>query len=240
MKQQSFLILLFAVLFGVFFLLLIFFRIPFALYPLISYQDAFDILTPLVLLPVYWLLFRNITMEEPSRQEQIAFVFLSALWASGHGMHLAANSINNLVDNLAKNQTFDITGTDIHTLIYFFDERLSHYLWYSGILGLAALLSYRDWKHPASTSTKWWVVILAGIIHGFTIFCVFLEGQVVLLGLPFTIIFILSVFFGGRKKLSHKPLLAFFSITCLVAFILFLGWGLYWGGFPELSEVGLI
>jgi hypothetical protein len=82
--------------------------------------------------------------------------------------------------------------------------------------------------------------MLAGLIHGFTIFCVFLEGQAVLLGLPFTMIFTLLVLIWGRKKLSQRPLLAFFSIMCLVAVSLFLGWGLYWGGFPEFSAVGLI
>ena len=35
-------------------------------------------------------------------------------------------------------------------------------------------------------------------------------------------------------------LVAFFLVACLLAAILFAGWGLYWGGFPEFSEVGLI
>jgi hypothetical protein len=240
MKQLSFLILIFAVLFAIFFLLLILFRIPFGLYPLMSYQDAIDILTPLVLIPIYWLLFRNSAIGGTRRLDEIAFMILAALWVLGHGMHLAANSIDNLVENLAKNQQLDITATDIYTLIYFFDEKLSHYLWYSGILGLAALLSYREWKHPVNIPTIWWVVILAGLIHGFTIFSVFLEGQAVLLGLPFTTIFTLIVLFWGRNKLSNRPLLTFFFITCLLAVGLFAGWGLYWGGFPEFSEVGLI
>ena len=54
MKRLSLLTLRFAVLSVVFFLLLIFFRIPFTLYPLMSYQDALDVLTPLVLIPLYW------------------------------------------------------------------------------------------------------------------------------------------------------------------------------------------
>ena len=129
MKKLSFLILIFAVLFAVFFLLLIFFRIPFALYPLMSYQDAIDLLTPLVLIPIYWLLFRSCAEGEASRAAEIAFMILAALWVLGQGMHLAANSVNNLVENLAKNLQIDIIGTDIHTLIYFYDEKLSHYLW---------------------------------------------------------------------------------------------------------------
>ncbi len=44
MKHLSLLTLVFSILFAVFFLLLVFFRIPFPPYPLISYQDVFDIL----------------------------------------------------------------------------------------------------------------------------------------------------------------------------------------------------
>ena len=240
MKKLSFLILIFAVLFAIFFLLLIFFRIPFGLYPLMSYQDAIDLLTPLVLIPIYWLLFRISAKGDARRIEEIAFMVFAALWGSGHGMHLAANSINNLVENLAKNLQIDIIGTDIHTLIYFYDEKLSHYLWYSAILGLMALLSYREWKRPSNQTTVWWMVILAGLIHGFTIFCVFLEGQAVVLGLPFIAIFTLLVLIWGRKNLTNQPLLSFFTIASLLAVSLLLGWGLYWGGFPEFSEVGLI
>ncbi|MFN2235762.1 MAG: hypothetical protein ACK2U1_16170 [Anaerolineales bacterium] len=240
MKKLSFLILVFAVLFAIFFLLLIFLRVPFGLYPLMSYQDAIDLLTPLVLIPIYWLLFRISAKGEASRVEEMAFMVLAALWVLGHGMHLAANSINNLVEHLAKNQQIDILATDIYTLIYFYDEKLSHFLWYSGILGLMALLSYREWKRPSDQTTGWWMVVLAGLIHGFTLFCIFLEGQAVVMGLPFTAIFTLLVLIWGRKKRSYQPLLAFFLIACILALSLFLGWGLYWGGFPEFSEVGLI
>ena len=50
MKRLSLLTLVFAVLSVVFLILLIFFRTPFAPYPLMSVQDALDILTPLVIL----------------------------------------------------------------------------------------------------------------------------------------------------------------------------------------------
>jgi hypothetical protein len=240
MKRLSLLTLIFAVLFAIFFLVLIFFRIPFAPYPLISYQDAIDILTPLVLIPIYWLFFSYSTDGETKRLEEIVFMVLAALWVLGHGMHLSANSIDNLIENLAKNQQFDITGTNIYTLTYFFDEKLSHYLWHGGILGLAALLSIREWKQPASLASISVVPVLAGIIHGFTLFCVFIEGQTVLLAFPITIILAVLTMIWGRKKLSKQPLLAFLFTACLVAVVLFIGWGLYWGGFPEFSAVGLI
>jgi len=76
MKRQSYLVLLFAFLSVIFFLLLIFLRIPFPLYPLMSWQDVLDILTPLVLLPVYRVLFKRTSNEptsSPSRKPGSSF-----------------------------------------------------------------------------------------------------------------------------------------------------------------------
>jgi hypothetical protein len=239
MKNLSLLTLVFAVLSAVFFLLLIFFRTPFPLYPLMSYQDALDLLTPLVLIPIYWLLFKLAVGQGPILWEEIAFMVLAAVWVEGQGMHLAANAIDNLIENLAGDQVIDILGTDIYRLTYFIDEHLSHYLWHIGVVGLAALLMYRDWRRPAGIATCWWAVILGGVIYGFTLFCIFLEGQTVALGLPFVLIVTLLGLAWWRKLLGQKPLLAFFTVSCLAAAALFVGWGLYWGGFPQFTEVGL-
>lgn len=240
MKGLSLLTLVFSILFAVFFLLLVFFRAPFPPYPLMSYQDVLDLLTPLVLIPIYWLLFRYAASGESHRSQETAFMFLAALWVLGQGMHLAANSINNLAEELARDGLLDITGTEIYTLTYFLDEHLSHTLWHIGILGLAALLIYREWRRPAGVRPIWWATILAGLIYGFTYFCIFLEGQTVLLGFPFTIAVILLTLFWGRTKLAQQPVISFFFVASLVAAVLFTGWGIYWGGFPQFSEVGLI
>ena len=240
MKRLSLLTLVFAVLSVVFFLLLIFFRSPFAPYPLMSYQDALDILTPLVLIPIYWMLFKYAPGEGSSLAEEIAFMVLAGLWVAGQGMHLSANSINNLAEALAKKQVIDITGTTIYQLTYFYDEHLSHTMWHIGVLGFAALLIYREWRRPAGIVTTWWAAILGGLLYGFTYFCIFLEGQTVVVGLPFAMIITLLTLIWGRKKLGQQPILALFFIACLVAVVFLGGWGLYYGGFPQFSELGLI
>ena len=240
MKRLSLLTLIFAVLSLVLFILLIFFRIPFPLYPHISYQDAIDILTPVVLIPIYWLLFRYSANNRSSLPEEFAFVVLAALWVEGQGMHLSANSISNLVVNPSQQQIMDITDTDVFHLTYFFDEHLGHYLWHIGVLGLAALLIYREWRQPAGVATAWWAAVPAGILYGFTYFAIFLEGQTLVLGLPFAFLVVLFTLIWGRKQLALQPVLAFFFVACLVAVLLFTGWGLYWGGFPQFSEVGLV
>jgi hypothetical protein len=240
MKRLSLLTLAFAVLTLVFFNLLVFFRIPFPPYPLMNWQDALDVLTPFVLLPVYWLLFRFAARERPGLGVEIVFVLLGVLWVQGQGLHLGANAIDNLIEGLAENGVMDLQPTDVYRLTYFFDEELSHYLWYGGVVGLAALLIAREWRCPAGETPLWWAIVLGGLICGFSFFATFLEGQAVPLGLPFTVLVVVAGLAGGRGRLATRPMLAFFFAACLLAALLFAGWGLYWRGFPEFTEVGLL
>ena len=59
MKRLSFLILVFAILFAVFFIGPSLLSQRFSPYPLMKIGDVFEILTPLVLIPLYWLLYRQ-------------------------------------------------------------------------------------------------------------------------------------------------------------------------------------
>jgi hypothetical protein len=236
MKRLSLLTLIFAILSLTFFLLLIFLRIPFSLYSLMSYQDAIDVLTSLVLIPFYWLMFKMVTRNKAGLVDEMIFMIMAAFWAVGQGMHLSANSINNLIGNLAKHQIIDVTTTDIYKLTYFYDEYLSHYLWHIGVMGLAALLIYESWRQPAEEKTDWWMVVPASLLYGFTWFCIIIEGNTLLLGLPFVTGVTLLVLIWGRVKLAQQPVLAFFFATSLVAFLLFMGWRLYWGSFIPIME----
>lgn len=228
--------LLFAVLSVTFFLLLIFLRISSPLYPLMSIQDTIDILTPLVLIPIYWMMFKGITRNKTGLAAEIFFMVMAAFWAAGQGMHLSANSINNLIGNLAKNNVVDVTRTDVYHLTYFYDEYLSHFLWHIGVVGLAALLIYESWCAPDYEKTNWRLVIPAGLLYGFTSFCFFLEGNTLILGLPFVTIVALLILVRGRDKLATQPVLAFFFVTTLFAFSLFVTWRIYWGSFIPIME----
>jgi hypothetical protein len=239
MKRLSLLTLMlsgFSVVFGV---VLVFLKMKFPLYPLVSYQDVFSVLPPLIFIPIYWLLFKHASPKTSLRQE-IAFMILAAIWVEGQGMHQAANAIGNLIESLARNQVINITATDIYHLTYFLDEHVSHYMMHTGMLGLAALLIYREWHAPAEAATIWWAAISAGLVFGFFHFSTFIEGQTVALGLPFCLTVVLLTAGWGRNKLAQRPLLAFFFITCLTALLLLTVWGLWQGGFPQFSDVGLI
>ena len=127
MKRSSVLILVFAIAFAVFFVGPPLLGKPFGPYPLMETADVFDILTPLVLLPLYWLLYRMSQKEPINLSGIIVFFVLAAFWAEGQGMHLSANSIGHLLKGME--------NSDIYKLTYFYDEVLSHYLWHFGIIG---------------------------------------------------------------------------------------------------------
>ncbi len=231
-RRLSLISLIFAFLSVVFFLLLIFLRIPFALYPLMSWQDALDLLTPLVLIPVYWLMYKMVTREASGRAGELVFMAFAAIWTLGQGMHLSANSVDNLIENLAKNQTLNILRTDIYLLTYFYDEELSHYLWHIGVLGLAGLLIYVSWRSPVEEKTDWRMVIPAAILYGVNSFCIFVEGQTSPLSFPIAGIAALLPLLFARKTFSQKPILAFFTFAFLLAFVAIAGWSIYHGTFP--------
>jgi len=205
----------------------------FPIYPLMSWGDVLDILTPLILLPLYWLLFWYGSSGKIKLGESLAFIFLAAMWVEGQGMHLSANSIGHLLD--------EIVHGDIYLLTGFYDEKLSHYLWHIGLLGLAALLIVRSWQVPFEDEQfSWGLIIPAGIIHGFTLFSIVIEGGTTLLGIPFMLMVLVVILIWGREKMPNQPLISFYFISCLVALLFLAGWCTYWGGCLEPSKVGII
>jgi hypothetical protein len=233
MKHLCVIILVFAVAFAIFFFSPPLLSNQFGVYSLMKVGDAFDIFTPLILIPLYWLLFRIDADKTPSLTEVLILLLFVAFWVEGQGMHLSANSIGHLLKGME--------SSDTYSLAYFYDEVLSHYMWHFGIFGLSALVVFRQLRNPFTEKQAiLWVLILAGIIHGFTLFVIVVEGGTALLGVPFVILVTLFGLIWGRKRFSQQPLLFFFFVTCLVSTLLFIGWGIYWGGLPEFSEIGII
>ncbi len=226
------LILAFSLAFIVFMIRPTFLRAELSVYPLMKVEDAFTLLTPLVLIPLYWLLLRQAAGERLNSGIVLVFLALSVLWIDGHGMKLAANSIGRLLD--------ETTGGPAGQLTYFYDEVLGHYIWHVGLMGLSVLLVLAEWHNPVGAPGSLLSLGIAGFIYGFAFFLIVVEGQTAPLGVPFAALFLLLGLARGRKQLNAHPLLTFFLISCLVATLLFAIWGLYWGGLPEFSEVGII
>jgi len=225
--------LVFSVVFAVFFISPALLSSQFALYSLMKIGDVVDLFTPLILIPFYWLLYQVGRDELPRLNESLFFLVLAALWVEGQGLHLSANSIGHLLNELK--------GSDAYALTNFYDEVLSHYMWHTGVVGLTLLIIFRQWQHPfLSEHAAPRLEILAGLIYGFTYFGIILEGNTVPLGVPFAILVTLFGLIWGWKRLKQQPLLMFFTVAHLMATVLFAGWAIYWGGLPEFSEVGLI
>jgi hypothetical protein len=81
--RLSHLILVFALFSMVFFLGPALLSQQFGPYPLMRNGDVFDLLTPLVLIPLYWLLFQIRRELTPNQREMLAFLILVVLWVMG-------------------------------------------------------------------------------------------------------------------------------------------------------------
>ncbi len=232
MRRAARLTLVFAVLFAVFLITPAFLSRPFGPYPLLRNGDILDLLTPLVLIPIYWLLFQVAPDRPIGPRETIVFLVLAALWVEGHSSHLAGNAIGHL--------TAALPGTDAAELTHFIDEELSHYIWLLGIIGLAALVMYRQWRYPfAGPVEGLGLAVAAGVIHGANYFASIIEAGTNGLGIGFAVaVTVFAVL--NRRGLRARPILLFFAVAYGLSLILFLAWGLYWGGLPQFSEVGLL
>lgn len=226
MKHLTRYTVVFSLAFAVFFIAPAFLSFPFPPYPLMKVGDAFDILTPLALMPLYWGFLRRASASEPSRQQFLVFVFLSALWVLGQGMHLSANSIGHLLEGQE--------SSDVYKLTYFYDELLSHYLWHSGVIGLSAMIMVASWRSAVNgEDTRLVAMIPAALIYGLNYVLLVLEGNTAPIGIPFALSAALLPLWFKRQEFALRPGLAFFTIAYLIALIFFAGWALVWGGLPE-------
>lgn len=216
-------------------------RAQFGPNPDLKWQDVLDIATPVVMLPAYWMLVRLPGWApDLDRLELLLFLALAAVWAEAQGMHLAANSIDNLVGQ---------QGLPATPLIHLFDEILSHYLWLVAIVGLAGLAYLRQWRHPFPVDLEaelptdragLIVVAIAGLIYGLTFFIIVIEGQTGAFGIPAAVALILLPLLLSRRRLGREPVSAFVLAGHLCAVMLFAAWWVTWGGrLPQFTEVGL-
>ncbi len=228
---RSSLILFFSLSFAFFLLAPAFLGQPFSGYELMHRADILDIFTPLVLIPLYWLLFTDCARRRRRPVLVFSFVVLASLWTEGQGMHLSANSIGNLLGK---------GSSDVHELVHFYDEVLSHYLWHFSLIGLSILLLIPCADELNDAPVRWSIIVPSGIVYGFAYFAVINEGGTVPLGLPAAISIPLVLLVTRKRDISSRNLTAFFVVGYVAAVLLFAGWFVRWRGFPEFSETGMI
>jgi hypothetical protein len=172
-----------------------------------------------------------------------ARLFLAAIitYAAGTGIHLAANSIHDMLDKTG--------GSDPWKLAYFWDETAGHYMVDAARIGFAISLAWIEAGTPrgaiasSAPAPGGRLPILAGAVsYGFIYFATAVEGQTVPLALPFVILFAAWGVWRSRAESGQPPapVRGFFTAAALVSLSLFAVWGAWHGGFPEFSRTGFI
>ena len=217
----------FAVAFVAFFFAPSFLPYAFPLYPDMSWGDAVDLATPLVLIPLYWALFA--AGWSPGRRSTVAFLVLAAAWVEGQGIHLAANSIGHLVE----------AGAGA-SLTHFYDEVFSHYLWHGALVALSALVVYGQLRaRPASGVRP--LALVAAALYALAFFALVVEGGTAPLGVGFAAAVTVWAAARGWRRALATPVLSVFTAGYPAALALFAAWFLMWGGrLPQFSEIGWI
>ena len=150
------------------------------------------------------------------RRAWIVFGLGAIVYTQGHGIHLAANSIGNV---------------DPGDAAHLWDEVVGHYNWYGGLTLVVAALALALDAAPEPQSL--WRFPLA-LAYGFTVFDNSIEGGTPVLGLAAGAVFVA----WGLRRRARAPFLLVPSYG--VAFAALAGWGIYWRGFPQFSELGWI
>ena len=199
-----------------------------------EWGDALDIVTPFVVFGLVWLLVSR-TVSALDGRATVVLLLIAVVWAQGQGMHLAANSIGH--------QFSEDEGSAAFDLVHFYDEVLSHYIWSVAILAipvyLLVVVSLAETPAPARFP---FAALPAAAIFGSIMGVDAIESAVVPIALPaFAAIAGLAAYlFGGAPRLRGVELFAFTGASAVIALGVLLGWGVYYGGWPEPSDVGLI
>ncbi len=161
----------------------------------------------------------------------------AAAYAMGGGIHLAANSIHDMIDHTG--------GADPWGLIYFWDEHVGHYMVDAARISFAVVLAFRDRPQGAAAAAeggRWEraAARVGALAYGFTYFASAVEGQTVPLALPISLAFAVWGIGTAARGRSLGLTRAFFTGAAVTSLLFFAIWGIWQRGFPEFSHVGII
>ncbi|MEA2015591.1 MAG: hypothetical protein U9O59_02590 [Actinomycetota bacterium] len=100
--------------------------------------------------------------------------------------------------------------------------------------------SKKSWKTNIAGNT---VIVFCGVLTGVLLSLVLIEGQSVYLGFLFSAVnaaLIIFYMFNKKKKLLANFTLLYILIFSVVNLLFLLSWGIYFNGFPQLSELGVL
>jgi hypothetical protein len=196
--------------------------------------DLIQLLGTFPLLALYAWIALDLHARHPAGARNASVFFIAGVaYALGFGVHVAANSIHDMLDH---------TGLgDPWGLAYFWDEHLGHYMVDASRVAFAVLLTAWESKAKGAAwdGTGRVALVLGGLAYGFIYFATGVEGQTVPLALPFSLAY--AVWSLARRRPGGTgPVRVFYTIAALTSILLFLVWGVWHRGFPEFSRTGLL
>jgi hypothetical protein len=199
-------------------------------------QEAADLLTPLVVIPLAWLVFD--LAGGLGRRGLVAFLVIAVVWVEGQGIHLAANAIGDAFSHAAAEVFYETVPGELDLWL---DEVLSHWMWHGAWVALSILVLAAATRGSVGPSDRTSVTaVAAGLVHGATFFLVTVEGATTLLGIPASILILAWCLVSGRRGLLRQPVVTFFLVSTVVTLLGYVAWGALndWA-LPEFSKVGL-
>ena len=175
-------------------------------------EDWIGLLTPFAVVGTAAL----VLARRPALPVLVLAVIGAILYVDGHGIHLAANSI----------QDADPTG-EAGDVTHFWDEEWSHIEWHLGWFVLVAALCLAGRGRPR-------LAVLSALLLGWTYFTNTVEGGTWWLELAATAVFVPWAFVTRRPIVVASA--AAFALGALLIGI----WAIWQGGMPQFSDVGYL
>ena len=199
-------------------------------------QEAADLLTPLVVIPLAWLVFD--LSGGLGRRGLVAFLVIAALWVEGQGIHLAANAIGDAFPPGGAETFYQTVPGDLDLWL---DETLSHWMWHVAWVAISVLVLAAATRAGAPRARRTSpTAAVAGLVHGATFFLVSVEGVTTLLGIPASVLILVWSLLEARRGRARQPVVTFFLVATVVTMLGYVGWAALnnWT-LPEFSKVGL-
>jgi hypothetical protein len=179
--------------------------------------DYIDLATPFAVLGAALLVL--LVLRADAASFAVAFV-AGVLYADGHGIHLAANSIGH---EQLSGEAADVT--------HFWDEEFGHIEWHLGWFGLVLAICLAE-RRLGGRAMPRLLAALSVVLLGFTLFADTVEGGTWWLELAATAILV------GWAVNERRPLLLTSTAAFAAAAVLIGVWAVWHGGVPQFSEVG--
>lgn len=211
----------------------------------VTWGDVIEVAGVFVVLGLFAWVAASLVRSGAPRSRAILLLFFAAFtsYTLGHGMHVAANSIHDMMAG---------TGTpDPWGLAHFWDEWMGHVPVDLGrILFVVALVRMERERGGIGEATgpgggtmpgAHRVLHIAGAVaYGFIYFATAVEGQTVLLALPFSVALAIYGIAARSTPAGHAPVRTFFVAASFVSLLLFAIWSIWQRGFPEFTRAGIL